>query len=224
MNIYSILVHPNKVSLNASLFAYANEYFTAQGHTVKTLDLYDRSKELIESSVVMTTTTSTDVEKYQRSDILYNFSTAGKRDLHTDYIKEQLANLRAADVLYIQTPIWVWSIPAMLKLYIENTFMPNEMFLQSNPASETEYKITPLMEGKKVVFSFTLGGSETMAAYITGGRTQLLTPIKNIFGFVGYEWVEPHLLWGVSERDTLENKQEKYFAKFKEYLESLNLK
>lgn len=223
MKIYSILVHPNRVSLNSSLFSYANDYFTNHGHKVKTLDLYTHSKELIESAEVMTNT-SADEEKHNRSDVLHNFSTASKRDLPTEFIKDQLANLKSADVLYIQTPIWVWSIPALLKLYIENTFMPNELFLQHKPASETEYKITPLMAGKKIIFSFTLGGSETMATYITGGRRQLFDPIKNMFGFVGYEWIEPHILWAVSEHDSIEAKQEKYFAKFTQYLNELNLK
>ena len=223
MKIYSILVHPNKVSLNASLFAYANDYFALQGHIVKKLDLYAHSKELIESAAVMTNTVA-DEEKFNRSDVLHNFSTASKRNLPTAFIKEQLVNLKEADILYIQTPIWVWSIPSLLKLYVENTFMPNELFLQHKPASETEYKITPLMIGKKIIFSFTLGGSESMATYITGGRAQLFNPIKNMFGFVGYEWVDPHILWAVSEHDTIESKQEKYFTQFAQYLNELNLK
>lgn len=223
MKIYSILAHPNEISLNSSLFDYANQHFVSCGHEVKTLKLYEHFQDLVDASTIMTTSTTNSADKFQRSDVLYNFSTAGSRGMYTDFIKNQLTNLKESDILYIQTPIWVWNMPALLKLYIENTFLPKELFYQYNPASETDFKIEPLLTNKKVVCSFTFGSSRAMADSITGDHAQLFNTIKSTFRFVGYDWVDPFVLWSVSEHGDINSKKQKYFSKFNQYLEGLIL-
>jgi hypothetical protein len=51
-----------------------------------------------------------------------------------------------------------------------------------------------------------------------GSVDNMINPIKSVFGFVGYEWVEPHITWGTTESA---NKHEDYLADFQAHLNKI---
>jgi len=152
------------------------------------------------------------------SDYNYNYAVAKFKKLTSNFVNDEIANLKQADIVYIQSPILVWSLPAMLKLYIENVFIANEMFVIKNPWADTDFEIEKLMKDKRVIFSLTAGSSQSLTNYVIGSTDLLLHPIKSMFEFVGFEWVAPHITWGTTRTHT---KQDQYLEDFQLYLKNL---
>lgn len=218
MKIYSILVHPNQTSLNGTLFDLANQYFKDCGHTVKTIDLSSKRYEMDESASALYQNTASNVNKGYMSDYNYNYAVSKANKLTSSFAKSEIAKFKEADIIYIQTPILVWTIPALLKFYIENVFVANELFTATDPWSDDSFVVNPLLTGKKVIFSVTMGSSRAMTNSIIGSIEQLMHPYKSMFGFVGVEWVDPHVTWGTMQT---QSRHDVYLEQFNSYLRQL---
>lgn len=217
MNVYSILAHPNRQSLNGSLFDHANNYFSSLGYNVDTIHLQEHFQQLVESNLATSDENKIPAEyKTYRSSMSVNYNQGVA--ISTEFAKEQIAKLKAADILFIQTPIMVWSLPAILKFYIEMVFVPCQLFLMYLPEDDTNFHITKLMLGKKVFFSFTLGCSQGVTNSVTGSADNLVHPSKSTFEFVGYEWLSPHITWGTMTTSEKLSKKDEYFASFNDTL------
>jgi NAD(P)H dehydrogenase (quinone) len=195
MKIYSILAHPNRNSLNGVMFDTANTYFIEQGHDVKTFDIFKNADKILASSNAMYYNKTSTIEQKQASTYYHNYIL---EKLNTEFSKLEISNLKEADLLFIQTPILVWSLPAMLKMYIENVFLYDELFTLIDAWSDKDFEVIPHMKNKKVVFSFTLGSGKAMTTSVVGSEKALVQPIKSIFEFAGYTWGKPHITWGTT--------------------------
>jgi NAD(P)H dehydrogenase (quinone) len=214
MIVRSILVHPNQQSLNGELFKMANARFAELGYTVETLDLHASKDAITESSEILYKTPRPDSERKYRSVYSNNYGNARRAGLLGDFSKNELEMLQKADLVYVQTPIYVWSIPAILKLYIETVFIDDYVFTVSDAGGD-KFHIEPHLKGKQVVFSFTTGGPPSMATQVLGSPEALVQPVKPIFEFVGFEWLPHHVTWGTSKSL---DKCDEYFNQFGEYL------
>jgi NAD(P)H dehydrogenase (quinone) len=219
MKIHSILVHPNQQSLNARLFSLANKHFINSGHSVTELDLFAHVHEINEFAQMMYQTKTPLTDRKYSSPYYANFNTSmeekAAKGIYSEFVLSEIQKLKDADLLYIQTPIWFWAVPAMLKFYIENVFLSYEFFNIQNPWSETEFEIEPLMTGKKVMVSFVLGSSQALSQQVIGGKEGITHSIKTMCEFVGYEWMEPYFTW--STRKSLD-KCDEYFEDFQQFL------
>jgi putative NADPH-quinone reductase len=54
--------------------------------------------------------------------------------------------------------------------------------------------------------------------YVMGSVDNMLNPIKSVFDFVGYEWMDPHITWGTSQ--TIDKRQD-YLDAFQQHLDKL---
>ena len=196
MKVHSILAHPNtNNSLNASLFNLTNDFFKQQNYDVTTLNLFDIADDLAVAAKKMYGGNP------NSSSYLVNWCSANEQGRIVDVVRDEINKLKQADLLYIQTPIWVYSMPAMLKSYIEQVFLFNEFFTIEEPCSETDFKINHLTQNKKVFVSMTTGGSKGMVSHVLNGIENLSNPIKSMFNFVGYEFLEPHVLYSTDWHD-----------------------
>jgi putative NADPH-quinone reductase len=152
------------------------------------------------------------VDKKQASTYYCNYVL---EKVATEFSSTEIKKLNEADLVYIQTPILVWSLPAMLKMYIENVFLYKQLFTLVDAWSDEKFKVIPHMTGKKVLFSFTLGSGPAMTSYVMGSKRKLIQPIKSMFEFVGYTWCKPHITWGTTSSSEL---QEEYIVKFDKFL------
>lgn len=219
MKIYSILVHPNKQSLNATMFKLANDLFESQNYTVQTLNLFDVKDKLYEISNQLYNSSASLLDRRYQSAFHYNYSKMTQQ--HTsNFANEQLIKLKEADLLYIQTPIMVWNIPSLLKLYIETVFLPDAVFSSEQPWSP-EFTHNGLLTGRRVIFSFVMGASKEYCEYIMGGVNFMTRPIESIFKLAGYEWIEPNLTWGTSK--TQIDKNDEYLINLRYHLSNIIL-
>ena len=214
MKIYSVLVHPSKQSLNASQFNLANKHFLHQGHEVEILDLYKIHDELLESVRVLERNNVPIRDRKYESAYHYTYNNALQ---YSDFSAKEVEKLKNADVLYVQTPIMVWTIPSILKLYIESAFITGGAFTTVTPWSD-DFKLTKLLEGKKVFFSIVTGAGQAYCNHIMGSVENMIHPIKATCEFVGYEWLDPHITWGTTETA---NKRQDYLDSFQNHLNKL---
>ena len=186
VKIYSMLIHPSEHSFNKELFSAANAVFTESGHNVKTLDLYHSQFDPFElTNNIVNLTDST----YDR-----NWTRAEKLNILPQFTIDEIEKINECDILYIQTPIWLWGPPAILKAYTENVFIFNTVFTTSHHA----FDLTPpfqLFKGKRVIFSLTASSSEEMMLQNFRDKHELVVHLKTVFELVGFEFIDPFIAW-----------------------------
>jgi putative NADPH-quinone reductase len=208
MNVYSILAHPNQQSLNARLFNQANNHFSLLGYTVDQIDLYKNLSSILESNSLIYENKIPLEERRYSSPLNSNYNKGVL--VASEFARDQITKIKNADLLFIQTPVLVWTLPAILKFYMEIVFLPEQMFTVNRPWADN-FELIKFMSGKKVFFSFTLGSGQPMTNSVTGSTENLINPIKSMFEFVGYEWITPHITWGTMES---QEKNNAYFSSF----------
>jgi putative NADPH-quinone reductase len=212
MKVYSIFVHPNAQSLTARLFNIANKHFVSKGYEVETLDLFQVHDALQESVEILYSNPVPDPVKKYRSSYHHNYTK-----IISEFSAREIEKLKHADILYIQTPILVWMVPAILKLYIESVIVPEGTFVPHDIWSE-DFHIDKLLEGKKIFVSLVMGTGIPCCNYVMGSVDNMLNPIKSVFDFVGYKWMDPHITWGTSQ--TIDKRQD-YLDAFQQHLDKL---
>ncbi|OIP85331.1 MAG: hypothetical protein AUK44_00120 [Porphyromonadaceae bacterium CG2_30_38_12] len=110
-------------------------------------------------------------------------------DYKIDIDAEQDA-LSWADVVVLQFPFYWYSVPAILKLWMD------EVFSYGFAYGKTGNK----MNGKKLLLSFSTGGPQE--AYAAGARNnfnieELLFPIKQTSNLMGTQWENPLVSFGM---------------------------
>jgi NAD(P)H dehydrogenase (quinone) len=89
----------------------------------------------------------------------------------------------------VQSPIWWWGLPALMKAYIENVFIYNVLFSLDNEHTRDNKDSTvfKLLRGKKMLLSITTGSSEKFMIEHFNTVDNMLAPIKARFEFLGYD-------------------------------------
>lgn len=182
MKIYAILVHPEPSSLNGKLFSQAIDYFKSKKYQTESLDLFhsDFNPWAVYDEIV----SEKIIDNYA-----HKWFSADAMGLLPEFSQREINRLKDSDVLYIQTPIWWWGLPALMKAYIESVFIHNVLFSLENVQSRNsdDSMIYKLLRGKKLILSFTTGSSEKFISDHFTTVDQLIAPIKARFEFVGYE-------------------------------------
>ncbi len=179
------MAHPEQKSLNGFLFNAANDYFEQQGHSVKTTHIYSIMDKINSSAEELYRDHFQDPNSLG-SNYVHNWSSAAKRGLISEAVKEEIANIKEADLLYIQTPIWLYSMPSMLKNYIEQVFLMNEFFDLKKTWTK-DFEIIHLTENKKLFLCITFGGCKEMVDHVVGNADNIVKHIEDIFRFIGYD-------------------------------------
>ena len=101
MNVLIIYAHPEPKSLNGALKDFAVQRLEAAGHTVQVSDLYAMQ---------------------WKATLDANDSTVSQNGLQTADIAAEQAKLRWADAVILQFPMWWFSMPAILKGWVERVY------------------------------------------------------------------------------------------------------
>ena len=118
MKVLIVLAHPEAKSFNAQMAETARAAFEHRGHTVEIDDLYGQDFDPRESPTHFPSPRSMDyfsamVEQRHASDT---------GTLPADVARE-IARLEAADLVMFQFPLWWFSMPAMLKGWLDRVFV-----------------------------------------------------------------------------------------------------
>ncbi len=116
-HIFIVYAHPEPRSLNGSLKDFAVSFLTSQGHTVEVSDLY-----------AMRWRAEADSRDFPARDaserLVYN---AASRDAYlagnqAPEITAEQEKLKRADAVILQFPMWWYSMPAILKGWVDRVY------------------------------------------------------------------------------------------------------
>jgi NAD(P)H dehydrogenase (quinone) len=114
-------------------------------------------------------------------------------------VKDQLERLLDADLLVLSFPMWWFSLPAILKGWIDRVFVMGALF-----GGDHGFFETAALAGKRAVLLFTTGGND--AAFRAGGAFGAVEDFlyhihRGMLEFVGYRVLDPVISYGPAHLD-----------------------
>ncbi|KAF5532988.1 NAD(P)H dehydrogenase (quinone) [Fusarium mexicanum] len=117
MKVLVVLAHPEPRSFNGSLFQVSVNELEAQGHQVKTSDLYSMKwKAEIDRADFP------DLSSDARLKVPYASRDSYTSGNLTEDVKTEQEKLLWADVVLFHFPLWWYTMPAILKGWVERVF------------------------------------------------------------------------------------------------------
>jgi NAD(P)H dehydrogenase (quinone) len=201
MKVLIVFAHPEPRSLNGALLDVAVSELKRLGHEVQVSDLYaqgwksevDRADfpSLGEAERLVPTAASKQA-----------FTTGGL----TGDVKAEIEKLLWADVLVLQFPLWWFSMPAILKGWVDRVFAYGFAY-GVGEHSDTRWGDRygeGTLKGKRAMLVVTAGGWEEHYSErgINGPIDDLLFPINHgILYYPGYSVLPPFLVYRVDRLD-----------------------
>ncbi|MFA6083839.1 NAD(P)H-dependent oxidoreductase [Mucilaginibacter sp.] len=200
MNILIVYAHPEPQSINGALFRAAEAQLTADGHVVKTTDLYKMRFDPISDRLNFTSVHNPLYFKQQLEEI---YATGA--NTFAELIRIEQEKVEWCDLMIWQFPLWWFSVPAILKGWVDRVFAMGRFY-------KTGYFYeTGVFKGKKALLSITTGSPAD--AYLKDGLQGdldgILKPIhRGILGFTGFSVLRPHVVYGPVRNSKEENAAE----------------
>lgn len=195
MKTLIIHAHPEPKSLNNSLKDLAVSTLEAAGHEVRVSDLYAMNWKAVVDATDYGPSASAPLKVTRSSGLAFDAGT-----LTPDVLAEQ-EKLLWADTIIIQFPLWWYTMPAILKGWVDRVFTYHFAY-GVGEHNETKYGERfgeGTLAGRKALLSVTVGGSEShyAARGINGPIEDLLFPIHHgILYHPGIEVLPPFVLYG----------------------------
>ena len=200
MKVLLVYAHPEEKSFNGALKETAVSILTKDGHDVKVSDLY-----------AMNFKPAVDVRDFpERVDpkyfnvIMEQKNACAKAQVSAE-VKEEQDKVRWADFLLFQYPLWWFSMPAILKGWIDRVFMTGFAWDFGKMYSQG------LLAGKKGMLSVTTGGDESVYQKIGGHGwdiEQVLHPVNHgVLYFCGVRPLPPFVAYAVFQATDIKRKQ-----------------
>ncbi|MFJ7626829.1 NAD(P)H-dependent oxidoreductase [Streptomyces sp. NPDC097595] len=195
MKTLIVHAHPEPKSLNGSLKDLAVSTLEAAGHEVRVSDLY-----------AMNWKTTVDAADYgpDASDPLKPARDSGRAfdaGTLTPDVRAEQEKLLWADTVIFQFPLWWYTMPAILKGWVDRVFTFHFAY-GVGEHSDTKYGERygeGTLAGRRAMLSVTVGGLESHYAPrgINGPIDDLLFPIQHgILHYPGLEVLPPFVLYG----------------------------
>lgn len=187
MRVFIIFAHPEPQSLGGSLLRATVEELEAQGHEVQVSDLYAMHwKSQIDRS---------DFPKLAadaRLRVAYASGEATFSDTLTDDVKREQEKLVWADTVILQFPLWWYSMPAILKGWVDRVYSMGFAYGigEHNDKRWGDRYGEGKMLGKRAMVVVTVGGwkEHYSARGICGPIDDLLFPITHgTLYYVGFK-------------------------------------
>ncbi|KAI9835250.1 MAG: hypothetical protein M1819_002394 [Sarea resinae] len=201
MKVLIVFAHPEPQSLNAALLRLAVEELESQGHEVQVSDLYamrwksqvdrDDFPDLADDAPLRVTTVS---------------SEATASDGLTEDVKSEQAKLLWADTVILQFPLWWFSMPAILKGWVERALSCGFGYGlgEYNDQHFGDRYGEGKLSGKRAMLVVTVGGwpEHYSARGINGPIDDLLFPINHgVLYYAGFDVLPPFVAYRVHRSD-----------------------
>lgn len=188
MRYFFVFAHPEPaLSFNAALLHGAVAQLEAQGHEVKISDLYAMGFNPVASADDFSQRRFPDRLQYDREQ---KYSVSSK-SVAPD-IAEELEKLFWCDVLIFQFPLYWFSMPAMLKGWVDRVFLNTVVY-----GAGKRYE-TGGLKGRRAMVATTTGAYADMFAPdgLLGDLKRALWHIHNgIFHYAGLAVLPPFVGW-----------------------------
>jgi NAD(P)H dehydrogenase (quinone) len=187
-NALVVLAHPEPKSMNHALATVACDTLACTGYTVAFSDLYAMDFDPRSSRASFLSRVDPDFFKPQAEE-RHASSTGG----FVSDLDAEIRKLEACDVMILQFPLWWFSLPAVLKGWVDRVFVSGRIYGGSKMFEGG------VKRGKRAMLSLTTGGGPS--AYEPGGVLgdlgSMLKPIhRGILKFVGFDVLAPNVVYG----------------------------
>lgn len=213
MNIFFVYAHEDSQSFGAAMHNRALSYFERNNHTTVVSDLYAAGFHPIAAKwdfVVSGGAHQNYMLEQRRA------ATESEGGFAAD-IKDEIAKIRAADLIIIEFPLWWSAPPAMMKGWIDKVFAMGITWDGDHRYSKG------LLGGKQVLVVTSAGDPEQF--YSTDGMhgatvTQHLYPLlHSTLAHSGLDVIKPFVAYNVTAAADDELQQQ--IANFESYLDSV---
>lgn len=195
MNVLLVFAHPEPRSLNGALKNFTVQRLTAQGHELEVSDLYAMNwKAGLDGADFPARETGERLDMAGDSLRAYGCGT-----LTADVLAEH-EKLRRADLLILQFPLWWFSMPAILKGWVDRVWACGFAY-GVGEHSETHWGDRygeGTFRGKRAMLIVTAGGWEShyAARGINGPIDDILFPIQHgILYYPGFDVLPPFVVY-----------------------------
>lgn len=186
MNVFIVHAHPEPNSFSGALTKTAQAVLSAAGHNVVISDLYRMGWQAASSRENFTTVADPD---YYKQQIEENFAV--DHDGFAPDIQAEIDKLFACDLLIFQFPLWWFSLPAILKGWVDRVFAYTKTYGDGRMLSNG------MLAGRRAMLSLTTGAPpELYNPDGLGDIDQILYPVNfGLLGFVGFDVLPPVFNW-----------------------------
>ncbi|MDT9686648.1 NAD(P)H-dependent oxidoreductase [Streptomyces sp. TRM76323] len=192
--ILVVTAHPEPRSLTAALTAFAADHLRAAGHEVRVSDLYAMKWKA--------TVDADDFPEHPaggRLDVMGASQRATLAGRLTPDVAAEQEKVHWSDAVVLQFPLWWFSMPAILKGWIDRVFSCGFAYGPEVPAP---YGGGAALAGRRALLSVTAGARGTAFSDrgVHGRLADVLHPIQHgVFWFTGMEPLEPFAVYGAND-------------------------
>jgi NAD(P)H dehydrogenase (quinone) len=212
MNVLIVFAHPERRSFSAALKNQAVETLRAQGHEVVVSDLYAMGW-----SPALGPADFEERADERYLDLSREQEHAFAKSRHTDDVKREQDKVAAADLVLFHFPVWWFSMPAMLKGWVDRVFSRGFAYSTGRKYESGHFK------GKKAMLCLTTGTASTLyeANGIDGDLLHVLWPIHNgILAYTGFTVLPPFAAWMPAR--VSQDERDAYLAAYAKRLEAID--
>ncbi|MHA3737080.1 NAD(P)H-dependent oxidoreductase [Pseudomonas sp. Eth.TT006] len=201
MNVLLVYAHPEPTSLNGSLKDFTVQRLQAAGHSVQVSDLYAMNwKTTIDADDAPGRDDSRPFHASMDSKLAYE---QGRQS--ADIAREQ-EKLLWADAVILQFPLWWFSMPAILKGWVERVYAFGFAYGvgEHSDVRWGERYGEGKMKGKRAMLLVTTGGwdSHYSPRGINGPIDDVLFPIQHgVLFYPGFDVLPPFVLYRAGRMD-----------------------
>ncbi|CCC72141.1 hypothetical protein NCAS_0J01620 [Naumovozyma castellii] len=221
MKVLIVFAHPEKRSFNGSLLDETVKYLTEKGDQVKVSDLYRMNWK--------TTLDENDFPSFEKGTRLYPVLQSAKssysEEKFTKDVMEEQEKMKWADLIILQFPFWWFSVPAILKGWVDRVFTYNFAY-GLGEYDETHFGERygeGAMVGKKGMLMVTAGGHPEIFSKrgIDGPIDDLLFPINHgLFFYMGMDVLPSFVNYQIESAD--EKRFQEVLGNLKKILDNID--
>jgi NAD(P)H dehydrogenase (quinone) len=187
MNILIVHAHHEPQSFNGAMTREACSALAAAGHHVVVSDLHSMGFNPVSDRRNFTTVKNPAFLK-QQAEETYACEHAG----FAPDVEAEIAKVLACDAMIFQFPLWWFSMPAILKGWIDRVFASGRLY------GGGKWYEKGVCHGKRAMIAMTTGGGPSMYAGrgLNPSLDSILRPIQHgVFWFTGFDVVPPFIAW-----------------------------
>jgi NAD(P)H dehydrogenase (quinone) len=196
MNVLIVFAHPEPQSFNGAMLRTAVAALEAAGHAVQVSDLYALSFEAASDRRNFLTVRDETYFKQQQEELYATAHQGFAADIETE-----LQKLAWCDVMIWQFPLWWFSIPAVLKGWVDRVFAMGRAY------GGGQLYENGVFRGKRALLSLTTGGGldNYQAGGFNGDLAGILRPIhRGMLQFTGFTVLAPQVVYGPARQSETE--------------------
>lgn len=194
MNVFIVFAHPEPRSFGRALLDRGVATLRDCGHEVVVSDLYAMGFNPVASAADFTERRFPDALQYDRE----QKQSSQKRTFSAD-IQTELDKLLWCDLLILQSPLWWFSVPAIMKGWIDRVFVNGTVYGSGGMRFDNGG-----LKGRRAMLAMTTGCLPGMVEPdgLLGDKEVILWHLNHgTFGYSGLVALEPFLAWSIHYTD-----------------------